>query len=188
MQQQQKNNELDMQGSFNLLYFILLVLSTCLTPIIRTNFGREALGINALCALVVMLAYGSFTSSGAMWIFLLLWILALLAQRIKGIENRNKGMAIHSLYNGYPWLSFKLFPRTKDETSARGIDGFLCMGAGALLSYVDPALGWFIGAGGFSLLFVEALIVELRKKRLQAMQDSEIEQRDLAEHYRRGRF
>lgn len=188
MQQQQKNNELDMQGSFNLAYFLAHSHATCLTPFIRTDFGREALGMNGLCALILLLAYGSFTNSAAMWIFLLLWILALLRQRLKGIENRNKGIAIHSRYNGYPWLSFKLFPRTKDETSARGIDGFLCMGMGALLSYVDPPLGWFIGVGGFSLLFVEALIVELRKKRLQAMQDAEIEQRDLAEHYRRGRF
>ena len=59
---------------------------------------------------------------------------------------------------------------------------------GVLLSYVDPALGWFIGVGGVSLLFVEALTVELTKKRLQAMRDAEIEQRDLAEHYKQGRF
>ncbi len=188
MLQQQQNNEREMQGGFNLVCFLLNGHATCLTPFIRTDFGREALGLNGLCALIIILAYGSFANSGAMWVFLLLWILAMLQQRMKGIQNRNKGIAIHSRYNGYPWLSFKLFPRTKDETSARGVDGFLCIVAGALLSYVDPALGCFIGVGGFSLLFVEALIVELRKKRLQSMRDAEIEQRDLADHYRNGRF
>jgi hypothetical protein len=62
------------------------------------------------------------------------------------------------------------------------------MAVGLALAQVDPAVGWFIGVGGFSLLFVEALIVDLRKKRLEAMRDAEIEQRDLAAHYRNGRF
>lgn len=188
MNQQHQTDDHDMRGAFNLTYGLLNSYASCLTPFLRTDFGKEALGLNGLAAGFLIMAWGSFANSEVMWIFFLLWILAMLKQRIKGIQNCRNGVVVHSRYNGYPWLSFKLFPRLKDETQARGADAWLCIIGGMTLTYLDPALGWFIGVGGFALLFVEAMIVELRKKRLEAMRDAEIEQRDLADHYRNGRF
>ena len=188
MNQQQQNDKDEMQGAFNFVYVLLNGHASCLTPFLRTDFGKENFTYSGLAAFFIIIAYGSFANSEAMWFFFLLWLLAMLRQRIKGIQNRRIGVVVHSRYSGYPWLSWKMFPRIKDETNARGADGLICITVGGLLSYVDPALGWFIGVGGVSLLFVEALTVELTKKRLQAMRDAEIEQRDLAEHYRQGRF
>ncbi len=187
-QQQQQSDKHDMQGTFNATYVLFNSHASCLTPFLRTQFGKEAFTHTGLMALVLMVTWGGLTNSYGMWVMVCLWIVAMLTQRMNGIQNRRNGVVVHSRYNGYPWLSFKLFPRIRDETNARGADGFLAIFTGIGLSYVDPALGWFIGVGGFSLLFVEALLVDLRKKRLEAMRDAEIEQRDLAEHYRQGRF
>jgi hypothetical protein len=188
MNQQPQNDKQEMQGAFNLGTFLLNGHATCLTPFIRTAFGKEAIGFNGLAAFFIILLYGGLTNSYPMFIFLCVWMLAVLRQRIKQFQNWKNGVVTHSRYNGFSWLAFRLFPRIKDDATARGADGFICMTVGGLLTYVDPALGGFIGVGGISLLLVEALIGELRKKRLQAMRDAEIEQRDLAEHYRNGRF
>jgi hypothetical protein len=188
MHQQQANERDDMQGAFNVVYLLLNGHASCVTPFFRKDFGKEAFTFSGMVAFILILAWGSFANSAGMWLFLQLWLFAMLMQRLKGIQNRMRGVVVHSRYNGYPWLSWKLFPWIKDQTNARGADGIISIALGIGLAQLDPAVGWFIGAAGFSLLFTEALIVELRKKRLQAMRDAEIEQRYLAEHYRNGHF
>jgi hypothetical protein len=188
MHQQQQNDRHEMQGAFNLVYLLFYGHASCLTPFLRKDFGKEAMTASGIVAFLLIIAWGSFSNSAGMWLLLQLWLCAMLWQRLKGIQNRKRGLIVHSRYNGYPWLSWKLFPWMKDETTARGADGLICMAVGVALAQVDPAVGWFIGVGGFSLLFVEALLVELRKKRLEAMRDAEIEQRSLVQHYRDGKF
>lgn len=189
MFQQQQHDKPEMQGGFNLVYLILHGFATSVTPFMRTDFGKEAFGINSFVALLLMIGFGSFGNSHAMWVFLLLWILAVLRQRVTQMLNRKKGLICHSRYQGYPWLAFKLFPRIKDEGNAKGAEAFFVMSLGALLGYcLDPALGWFLVMGGIGALCIEAFAVEVTKRRLQSMRDAEIEQRDLAERFRNGRF
>ncbi|MFN4261932.1 MAG: TraM recognition domain-containing protein [Gemmataceae bacterium] len=93
------------------------------------------------------------------------------------------------LNQGTPWLAFKLFPRIKDYGTAKGAEAFLVMAVGCLLGYgLDPALGWLLALGGIGCLCIEGFAAEVRKRRLQDMRDAEIEQRDLAERFRDGRF
>jgi len=188
MNQQPQNDRHEMQGAFNLVFLLLSGHASCLTPFLRKDFGKEAMTRSGIVAFLLLIAWGSFANSAGMWLLLQLWLVAMLLQRLKGIQNRRRGVVVHSRYSGYPWLSWKLFPWMKDETTARGADGILCIGLGLALAQVDPGVGWFIGVGGLSLMFCEALIVDIRKKRLEAMGDAEIEQRDLADHYRNGRF
>ena len=56
-----------------------------------------------------------------------------------------------------------------------------------LLTYVDPALGWYVMGGFFSILLSEGISAEIRKQRLQAMRDAEIENRQLAQEYEQFR-
>ncbi len=105
-------------------------------------------------------------------------------------QNWRKGVVTHSRYNGYPVLALKLFPRLKEE-DAKGVEAFMCLAIGGVLTYVDPALGWYVMGGFFSILLSEGFNVELRKRRLQAMQDAVLEQQSLAreyEEFRNGRF
>lgn len=189
MFQQQQNDRQDMKGGFNLVYVILHGFATSVTPFTRTGFGQEAFGINSLVALLLMIGFGSLGNSQAMWVFLWLWILAVLRQRVTQMQNRKKGIITHSRYQGYPWLAFKLFPRIKDEGNAKGAEAFLVMSVGCLLGYgLDPALGWFLALGGIGSLFIEAFAVEVMKRRVQAMRDCQIENQTIADHLRDGRF
>jgi len=187
--QQQRDDRNDMKGGFNFAYFVLHGFATSVTPFTRTHFGREAFGVSSLMALLLIIGFGSFGNSPAMWVYLLLWLLAVMRQRVTQMQDRKKGLIVHSRYQGYPWLGFKLFPRIKDEGNAKGAEAFLVMSVGALLGYcLDPVLGVFLALGGIGSLFIEAFAVEVMKKRLQDMRDAEIEQMDLAERFRDGRF
>jgi hypothetical protein len=74
------------------------------------------------------------------------------------------------------------------ELNAKGVDAFLCLAIGGVIAQFDKPFGLFIMGGFASILFTEAVIVESTKRRLQAMQDAELEQRYLAEKYKSGRF
>ncbi len=187
-QQQQNNDPMQMKDTFNLVYALVHGHSTAITPFLRTSFGKEALGMNGLAALAIILLYGGLMNCYEMFIYLCVWLVAVIYQRVKQFRNRMNGFVQHSRYNGYPALAYKLFPRIQSEGNAKGAEAFLCLGVGWLLTYVSQPLGWFVMAGWVSIMFSEGLGVELRRKKLQAMRDAEIEQQALAEEYRNGRF
>lgn len=189
-QQQQQNDQTGMRGGFNLFYFLVNGHATACTLPMRTDYGREAIGFSGMAGFFMILVFGGLMNSYAMFIYLCLYLLFVFAHRLKQISNWTKGrFIVHSRYNGYPWLAFKLFPRIRTERNAKAAEAFLCLGVGWLLmTYVDQPLGWFIMAGFLSILFSEATVVEVQRRRLQAMRDAEIEQNALADAYREGRF
>lgn len=191
MQKQQPQttpgDRVTMAGSFNGLNALANAHALTCTVFIRTDFGREGIGLHGLVAGLMILAYGSFLNCYPMFPFFLLWMLAVICQRIRQLINWRRGVVLHSRYNGYPWLAKRLFPRMS-ELNARGVDAFLCLAIGGLLAQFNQPLGWFVMAGFVSILFSEAVMVEFNRRRLQAMRDAEIEQRYLAEQYKSGRF
>src|SRR5262245_47265373 len=99
MHQQQPNDRNDMQGAFNTVFLLLNGHASCLTPFLRKDFGKEAFTFSGIVAFILILAWGSFANSAGMWLLLQLWLCAMLLQRIKGIQNRRRGLVVHSRYN-----------------------------------------------------------------------------------------
>lgn len=188
-QQQQQNDQVGMRGGFNLITALLQGHAMTCTVFMRTDLGKEAIGFAGMFGFFIMLVYGGLMNSYPMFIYLCLYLLMVLAQRMKQFSNWRKGIIVHSRYVGYPWLAFKLFPRIKTEANAKGAEAFLCLAVGGLLAaYVDQPLGWWVMFGLVSILATESMIVEVQRRRLQAMRDAEIEQQALADAYREGRF
>jgi hypothetical protein len=188
-QQQHPNDQLSMQGGFNLFYILLYGHALTCTVFLRTSFGREGIGLAGMAGFFIIMFYGGMMNSYAMFYFLGAYLLAVIGQRMKQFDNWRKGIVVHSRYNGFPIVAWKLFPRIKTEGNAKAAEAFLCLGLGWLLmTFVDQPLGWYVMAGFLSILFSEAFIVEAQRRRLQAMRDAEIEQQCLADAYREGRF
>lgn len=186
--QQQQNGNFDMKKTFNLFYLLVHGYATTCTVFLRTDFGKEGIGIYGLAGFALIVLYGGLSNSYAMFIFLCAYLLATLSQRMKTFANWRKGIMPHSRYGGYPIVSKRLFPRM-DELNLRGVDAFICLvTGGALTIFVDKALGIFLMGAGLSILISENITGELHKRRLQAMRDAEIEQRYLAETYKSDRF
>ena|GEM_PF-3423908 len=183
----QPGDGLTLRGSFNLLHFLALVHALGCIVFLRRDFGREAFGLHGLFTIVLILAWGSVTNCYAMFIFFLLWLATVVCQRIKQFINWRRGLLVHSHYIGDPWIARRLFPRMS-EANAKGAEAFLCLAIGGVIGQFIPPLGAFIGLGFVSIMFVEAVMIETTRRRLQAMRDAELEQRYLAEMYRRGKF
>lgn len=182
---QQHDNRPDMRGTFNFGYLIVNAHALTLTTFLRTDFGKNALGVYGLGGFAIILFYGGLVCP-SMVIYLGLWMVSLLCQRIKQWQNRRKGVLIHSRYNGFPLLATKLFPRMR-ESNAKGVEAFLCLVVGWLIMQVNPGIGIYVMCGFGTILLSEALIVEGKFKRLQDMRDAEIEQEALAEELKQYR-
>lgn len=187
-QQTTPGDRVTMAGSFNGLYMLSHAHAVTCTVFLRSDYGREGIGMFGLAGGLLILGYGCYANCYPMFIYFLLWMAAVICQRIRQFINWRRGRVfIHSRYNGYPYVSKWLFPRMT-ELNARGVDAFLCLAIGGLLFQFCKPLGVFVMMGFLSIMFSEAVMVEGTKRRLQAMRDAELEQRYLAEQYKSGQF
>lgn len=180
-------DRMTLAGSLSALYLLAHSHALTCTVFLRRDFGAEGIGLFGMIAGLLILGYGSFANCYPMFIYFLLWMLAVICQRIRQFRNWRRGVITHSRYNGYPFISKRLFPRMS-ELNAKGVDAFLCLAIGGVLAQFCQPLGFFVMTGFLSILFSEAVMVEATKRRMQAMRDAELEQRYLAENYRSGRF
>lgn len=183
--QQQNEFEKDMRAVTNFVSILFNGHAITLTPFFRTNFGKEAIGLRGLVGFALIFLYGGFAGCPAMIGFFWVWLGAVIIQRFKQLRNWRNGIPIHSFYNGYPWLAYRLFPWIKDEHNAKAAEGFLCAVIGAGIMPFDFLLGIYVMLGAISIIGSQSMIVGAYQKRIQAMADAEIENRYVAEEYRR---
>jgi hypothetical protein len=170
----------DMLG---LLLLLANAHATCVTIFTRSRFGVEALGVRGLAAFVLMVVYGGLRAPG-MFLYLGVWLLALMIQRISTFRLVRQGWRAHSRYAGYPALAMKL-PGVSERTAVMLIEPLLCVLVGALIyCTVSEGVGVFVMLSFVSLLFRLALDQEITRKRVQKMRDAELEQRYLADRFR----
>lgn len=186
-QRPQPGDRLTMESSFNGLNILVNAHASTLTPLSRTDFGSEGLGMPGFIGLFLILGWGCYFNCYPMFIYFLVWMGVLLCQRVKTFINWRRGVIVHTHYNGYPWIVRRFFPRLS-EPNAKAVEAFAFFGIGGVIAQFIPPLGWYFMLGLPSILASEAIIVATTKRRLQAMRDAEIEQQYLAEMYRRGKF
>ena len=189
--QQQQQQEWGHKDSFNLMFVLANASATCLTVFTRHSFGVEALGLNGLLALGMILAVAGFGNSPAMLIFLICWLCALVCQRVKTMKLVRQGAKWHSRYQGWPWVGV-IF--TRNERAARcTVEPLLCLAVGFALRCLADAyhqsltLPDFIMLGALSISLREGIQAAVRRKRIQAIEDARFEQEDLAAELRRRR-
>jgi hypothetical protein len=186
MQRQQDSgfDNLSMKDSFNLLNILCNGLESCVVVFLRTGFGKEYPGLAGLVGLIMMVCYASFARVPGMLPYIGVWLVAVILQRIKTFAMIRKGVVVHSRYWGYPRLAFMVPFVRKEKTARNVIEPWLCSAIGVALSYWSPGVGGFVFIAGWANAIAGAIVVEVNRKKLQAMRDAEIEQRHLAAMYR----
>jgi hypothetical protein len=184
MNQNQQEQQFGMRESFNLLYAGVKIHAMCFLPIIRRDFGSEALGFRAFYAMVLMLAVGSLWRIPEMFPFLGFWIVMVCYQRGRTQRLVKQGVIWYSRYEGYPWLAMRSPLALTEARAKKLIEPALCLFVGVGLYPLAPGLGVFVMAGFFTLAAVNSIDRELDRKRLMAMRDAEIEQKWLVARYR----
>ncbi|HEY4313313.1 MAG TPA: hypothetical protein VGN12_27935 [Pirellulales bacterium] len=178
----------DMRGAVNLLYVLVSGHATCVTPFVRRNFGREALGRNGAVAFVILFFYmAAYPRHFVVQQFTFWWFVMFILQRLKTMYLVSRGLSPHSRYDGYPYLGY-LLPFVKDPKGASIIEFLALLGGGMWLSTVDAPLGKLIIVSSVCLVVKNAIDEDIVRRRLQSMRDAEIEQRVLLDRYRRGDF
>ena len=182
--QNQKQQEFGMRESCNLLYALAKIHAMSFWPIIRRDFGTDALGRPAGFALVLMLLVGGLGRIPEMFPYVGLWLFMLLYQRSRTMKLVKQGTVWHSLYEGYPAVALG-FRFVRSEAKAKQfIEPMLCLAVGVALTDFSQGLGIFVMAGCVSMAIVDGINREIDRKRLAAMRDAEIEQRWLVARYR----
>ena len=169
--------------SMHLLYLIVSGHSACLTPFIRHSFGLECFRLDAIVALFMIVGYGSMGRHPEMLIFLYVWLGVMLIQRIVSTVRTRRGWIEHTRYAGYPWLAMKV-PFVRKELTARVLEPSICALIGGAICPFSEALGAFVMMGFLSLSIQTAIDRGLIRARVRRMQDSQIEQRMLAQRLR----
>jgi hypothetical protein len=183
-QQREEPGNGSMKDSFNIFDVACTSLGSCVVVFLRTGFGKEYPGVAGLVGLIIMVLYGSLARVPEMFPYIGVWLVAVILQRVKTFELARKGVVVHSRYWGYPKLAF-MVPFVRKERTARAcVEPMLCCVIGGALTYWSPGVGAFVIVAGWANAIAGAIVVEVDRKKLQAMRDAEIEQRYLAGRYR----
>ena len=138
-----------MADALGVLYFGSHVLATTVAVFLRRNFGREALGLNSLLALMLLLTLAA-VEDPQFGYFALAFLIAQIWRRAETFWLMHKGARIHSLYAGFPYWGVKL---VRDAKQALAAEVALCLVAGMLLMPLS------MGIGGYVVLCGAALVV-----------------------------
>ncbi len=172
-----------MKDSFNIFHVGCSGLGACVVPFLRTGFGTNYPGLAGFFGLIVMFLYAALGPVPEMFSYIGVWLFVVIFQRAKTFSAVKKGTVVHSRYWGDPWVGLKV-PFVKKEKTARELEPVLCLLAGVALCGWSPGVGGFVIVAGFANAIAGGIVVEVDRKKLQAMRDAEIEQRYLAARYR----
>jgi hypothetical protein len=181
----QGNDPFNARTGINLLGLLANAHAITVTPFLRRGFGSEALGVNGVAALVLILLYAGVTNSPEMVSFLWAWLAAVGCQRVYGFRQRANGEVVHSRYAGWPEVGMRF---AKTEKVARSVvEPLVCVVVGGCLWSLSEALGRFILLGSISLLVSRGLEQQVTRNRLRAMNDGQIEARYLSDVFNHRR-
>jgi hypothetical protein len=150
---------------------------------LHVGFGSEVLGLGALYGLILLVVVAAGSGDPAMFVFLVVYVAALLLHRINGVRLAASGRVCHSQYWGTPWLAY--IPGLRDERRALVLELLLCLVGGALLLGVSQTLAAYVMVGFLSLGGSLALYWELMRRRVQQLHDAKIEQQSVVDEYHR---
>src|SRR5262249_9365931 len=105
-------------------------------------------------------------------------------RRVEALKLAASGAKIHTWYDGYPFDAIR-FVKTEYQAK-RFVEPLLCGVLGALLFVIYQennlpvhGLPYFVLTGVFTLSFIEAVKNTIWQKRLDALNDAQIEQEQL---------
>ena len=167
-------------------YFVCDVYRTIPGPFLRYGQGVEAYGVRGGLAFVGLLTCCTLARDWVLWLFMALWIVALVYRRVQTLLLIRRGAIIHSRYAGDPWLAFKV-PFVRSEHTAMGIiEPSIMMLAGVMTCPLSINLGALLMVGWLALMVHHGIEREIDRKRLERMRDAAIEAQWYGDRFRRG--
>lgn len=175
----------DAKVSANVLMLVAQGIASPMEVILRGGFGRQYFGIPAAIGVFVIPAWTVFFPRDDPKPLIGFWLFYLACQfyaRVTGcLPSRRAG---HSRYNGRPRLSI-LLPRVPEHAIKSIVEPALTIGAGLALLEVSPPLASYLITAGVCLSMAAGTLHALHRARATQLHDQWIEQRQLADTFRR---
>jgi hypothetical protein len=181
---QESGNNTTAQG-LGVLYFAANVLATSIAVFIRRGFGREALSWNSLFAFGALFFLAGAAKDIGFVFFLIAFTVGQICRRAETFKIAKNGHVLHSQYAGFPYWAMKV-PFVRSEKIARDlIEPVFCFTTGILLCPLSVNVGGYIVLCGIGFIVRNCMEEEMNRKRIQRMQDAQIEHEWYANQTRR---
>jgi len=182
--QQQGNS---FRNGINVFYLLISGLATAFAVFFRRSFGGEAIGINAVAAIVIMLFFMmAYPQSGGLSLFFCLWWGALVLQRLGHFYRRLRGIGLHSQFDGITWLE-TLMPFI-GSSLGRLFEVAFCLFIGTQIGARDAGLSQFFICGGIGLLLKFFADRHIDYMQVRQLNDATIEQQAMVARWRGGKL
>jgi hypothetical protein len=189
MPPEQKDFWHDWKRNFNIGFTIFLAHQRALTVPLRSRYGKEALGIPCVLALVLMFLWVMATHDPFMWLWIGFWCLCFGIRRLQSVWLAAQGADLHSQYDGWPHETVRFVG--SERLAKLVVEPLLFGGLGYGLWWLYDLYGlpphglpYFFLLGLASLPFVEAVKGKVWERRVQAMRDARLEQDMVMDAYR----
>lgn len=184
MQQQQDDFMTRYKRNFNIAYSVLLIHQRAIIIPIRERFGKEILGLPCALSLALMCGWAALSRDVFMWVWVAIWIVSLAKRKNESAQLAQKGVVIHSRYDGWPTEAIK-YGRT-EKIAKLVVEPIIVGVLGAVLFLIYQGAGlpiyglpYFFLIGVASLVFEEKFKQLTWERRIQGVQDARIEQEAL---------
>ena len=185
-QQQQESLVANWRSKFNIAYTLLVIHQRAIVVPLRKYWGLKALALPCFWAFGLMVAWAALSRDVFMWIWVGIWLIALLKRRQESTRAIEAGGQIHSEYDGWPELT------KKNEKAAKLVlEPFVVGWLGGFLWWVYEQYGMPVGGlpafllvGVVSLPFVEMVKQQIWQQKVQSMVDARVEQEALMKDVR----
>ena len=119
------------------IHLICGVLASSVTPLIRTGFGMEGLGLPGFLSGVLLFVLAGADPLMAYW--LIAWAVAVVVQRVVTFRNVKRGLIVHTRFGGRSLL-LKI-PLLRNVRFIEGFEVLLCLLLAGLMSFFSPRGG-----------------------------------------------
>lgn len=186
MYDQKQNDPRQREDGLRSVLWGLRSLAAITWPFTRKDVGSECPGSAGLGSVFIVFLAAMWADTTTAWLLLWIYVLALLRLRAEWFRNRKRGVVLHRYWDGMPWLAHRLLPRVQSISNLKGYEAFFVAFVGIALTYVDQAVGGLVIASAAASFCVEATWVQVRKNRVGAMRDAQMEMNQVMDDYHHG--
>lgn len=184
----------DARSSLNIAAFLARVGAASVEPFLHKQFGTAYFGLQAFAVLIVAPVFGALCfphhDQGPLMVFLGLYIMAVLCARSEAFRLRQKGVILHTRFNGWPrGLAYSV--SAEKEQRYKSIGEPLLVSVWGTLIYLSwsPPLGAWLIFAACSLGVTNGMYRIRTERQVDNILDAQIEQEMMADRLRdlRGR-
>ena len=166
---------------------IVTIWATALQLPLRHTVGHNHVDARAVCALLLTFFWGGLCNSKPVSLWCVIFLLSCILHRIGTLRRWMKGVVIHSMYNGYPWLGTLTGRRIHETKVKMVVEPFLVAGMGIFASpFGDSSALFFIG-GAVCMVASTMILMMQERKRLDDLNDAAIDGLSVSSQFRKRR-